>query len=83
MTRPASILNESLRISKSCNDRLARADALCEHGRLFLTTGEYDRAIETARSCIDLYHEMGREKVSLANIVLGKALRLKESEWRV
>ena len=45
--------------------------------RLFLTTGEYDRAIETARSCIDLYHEMGREQVSLANIMLGKALRLK------
>ncbi|RPJ36339.1 MAG: tetratricopeptide repeat protein, partial [Chloroflexi bacterium] len=71
--------DESLRISKSCNDRLARADALCEHSRLFLTTGEYDRAIETARSCIDLYHEMGREKVSLPSIVLGKALRLKRA----
>jgi serine/threonine protein kinase/predicted ATPase/DNA-binding SARP family transcriptional activator len=69
--------NESLRISKSCNDRLARADALCERGRLFIATGEFDLAIETARSCINLYQELGRTRVSLANILLGKSLRLK------
>lgn len=71
---------ESLRVSKSCNDRLSRADALCEFGRLFLATGEFDSAVGTARKCISLYHQLGRKQVSLANIVLGKALWLKGQE---
>ena len=64
-------------MSKSCNDRLARADALAERGRFFIATGEYDQAIETARTCIDLYHDLGRSRFSMANIILAKALRLK------
>jgi serine/threonine protein kinase/DNA-binding SARP family transcriptional activator len=72
--------DESLRISKSCNDRLARADALCERARLFIATGEYDLVIETARTCINLYQELGRDRVSLANILLGKALRLQGAD---
>ena len=65
--------DESLQISKRYNGRLARADALAERGRLFIFTGEYDQAIETARSCIALYQEFGRTSVSLANIILGEA----------
>lgn len=68
--------DEALRISISCNDRLSRADVLCEHGRFFLATGETERALESARTCIELYRQVGRTHVSLANIVMGKALRL-------
>jgi tetratricopeptide (TPR) repeat protein len=68
---------ESLRVSLSCNDRLSRADALCERGRLFLATGEYDRAIETASTSMSLYQDLGRTQMSMANIIRGKALRLK------
>lgn len=76
LDRAREYFNESLRVSISCNDRLSRADALTERGRLYLATGEYERAVETARSCISIYQQLGRSRVSLANIVLGKALRL-------
>ena len=68
--------DESLRISKTCNDRLSRADALSERVRFYIAAGEYERAEETARKSIQVYHELGRTQVSLANIMLGKALRL-------
>jgi predicted ATPase len=76
LDRARQYFDESLRVSLSCNDRLARADALCEHSRLFLATGEFERAVDTARSCITIYRQLGRSQVSLANIVLGKALRM-------
>jgi tetratricopeptide (TPR) repeat protein len=69
---------DSIRISKTCNDRLSRADALCERGRMFLATGELDRAVETARNSMNLYNDLGRTQMSLANIILGKALMLKD-----
>ena len=45
---------ESLRVSKSCNDRLSRADALLEYSRLLLASGEIDNAIETAQTCMQI-----------------------------
>lgn len=71
---------ESLRVSISCNDRLSRADSLLEYGRLFLASGEFDQAAETARVCMRINYELGRKKSILANIILGKALRLMHAE---
>jgi serine/threonine protein kinase/DNA-binding SARP family transcriptional activator len=71
---------DSLRVSKACNDRLSRADALCERVRFFIASGEYNLAEETARKCIQVYRDLGRTKISLANIMLGKSLRLQGKE---
>ncbi len=71
---------ESVRISKACNDRLSRADALCAYVRFYIETGAYEKAVEQAQKCIRTYKELGRNKISLANILLANALHLMGKE---
>jgi tetratricopeptide (TPR) repeat protein len=76
MEEAAQYFDEALRISKSCNDRLSRADSLVESIRLQLASGDFARAIETAQKTIREYRDLGRTRISLGNIMLGNALRL-------
>lgn len=74
--RSKMYFNEAIRDSYDSGDRLRRADVLCEYGRLLLATGEFDQAIEVAKECIAIYKDLGRSSVSIAQTVLGTALRL-------
>lgn len=74
--RSKMYFNEAIRDSYDSGDRLRRADVLCEYGRLLLATGEFDQAIEVAKECIAIYRDLGRSSVSIAQSVLGSALRL-------
>lgn len=71
---------DSVRMSISCNDRLSRADALCEYLRFLIEVGEYEQAVEMAQKSILIYQELGRPRASLANIMLGNTLRLMGKE---